>query len=279
MVSRRRFLAAAPLLALAGCSGRSNPEPLLVGHIDPFTGGQRSAGESVKRGMLLALEEVNGESEQVAGRRLAMVHADSRGQPERARSEAVRLATLNRLVAAVGGRDQASADRLAQALQTYPIPLLTAVPCATPSLDSVFTLGVSLTFRGESLANFAADHLKARRAALVTDDSLPACAAVAAAFSRRWRSKSDRSLETFDASTDDSAVRLGKSEAQVIVIAASADTVKAVRTAKVAKPIVFAGEPAEWQRLETDVDAGPETFGAVSVGPHDRLMVFVAAEK
>src|SRR5436305_1429017 len=109
MLSRRRFLAAAPLLALAGCSRKSAGEPLLVGHVGPLSGSDRAAGMYFQRGLDLALKEVI-EDDGVAGRQLAVLHADTHSQLDRARQEAVRLVTLNKLNALLGGHDQASAD-------------------------------------------------------------------------------------------------------------------------------------------------------------------------
>src|SRR5262245_22032970 len=121
MFSRRRFLQGASLLALAGCSRQSSEEPFWIGHVGPLSGGEQVVGEHMQRGMRFALADVNTEGE----RPLAVVHADSRGQASHASSEAVRLVSVNRVLALVGGSDQAGADRLALALKDYPTPLLT----------------------------------------------------------------------------------------------------------------------------------------------------------
>src|SRR5438105_15022234 len=143
MLSRRRFLIASSLFTLAGCSRRSDEEPLLIGHVGPLSGANRAAGEAAQHGMTIAIEDANGE-----GGKLAILHADSRGSAERSRSEAVRLFTLNaKLTAIVGGRDQGAADSLAQALQPYPAVLLTFAPCSTPGLEGVFSLDVAPAFR------------------------------------------------------------------------------------------------------------------------------------
>src|SRR5688500_4223865 len=113
MLSRRRFLLTSSLLALTGCSQRGAQDPLWIGHVGPLSGPDRVYGERMKQGMEVALEEVNADAE----RKIAIVHADNRGKTERSESEAVRLVSLNRLLAMIGGRDSAEANKLAQALQ------------------------------------------------------------------------------------------------------------------------------------------------------------------
>jgi branched-chain amino acid transport system substrate-binding protein len=260
MLTRRRFLIASSLFALNGCSGRSTEDPLYIGYVGPLSGTSRAAGEAMQRGMLLALEDANSEDNRIAGRRLAILHADCGGSPERGRSEAVRLVTLNpKLAALTGGRGQASADRLAQAVQPYPAVLLTSAPCSTAALEGVFSLDVAPSFRGESLARFAAGHLKARHATLVTDEKSPFCAAAASAFTAQWRSTTGQSLVSLDA--DSIAKRkpsLNKTD--VVVLAGSADAL--VRTVLDAKrpgvPLLFAGEPADWPTFEKE--AGEDAY-------------------
>jgi branched-chain amino acid transport system substrate-binding protein len=254
-------------LALPGCSGRRTEEPIWIGHVGPLSGPDRVAGESMKRGMMLAIEEVNAEDQRIAGRRLAIIHADSRSQPDRARSEAVRLVTLNKLAALVGGRDQATADRLAQALQPYNPPLFTPACLVSTNPENVFSLDVTPDFRGAKLAQFAAEQFGATRAALLVDESLPACAAIASAFAREWRSTADRQVQSLEIKGTEMPSRLPerlkKADAQVLVVAATADRVSDIwhtlsgQNQKI--QFVFAGEAAQWQRIETD----PELRGKV----------------
>ncbi len=266
---------AAPLLALAGCSGQATEEPIWIGHVGPLSGPERSAGESMKRGILLAIEEANAEGQRIAGRTLSVLHADSRGQAERARPETVRLITLNRIAALIGGRDYLNADRLAQALQPYTAPLLTPACVVSPNLEGVSSLDVSPHFRGQCLARFAAVQFSASRAALLVDETLPACAAIATAFAREWRSVAERKLHSFEIKGTELPAhlpnRLSKAEAQVLVVAATADHTstawQALEAAKLTLPIVFAGEAVQWQRIEADTDLRRKVHGLTTLVP------------
>jgi ABC-type branched-subunit amino acid transport system substrate-binding protein len=270
MLSRRQFLGTVPLLTLAGCSRKSSEEPFWAGHVGPLNGSDRAAGEHFKRGILLALEEVNEGDNRVAGRRLAVLHADSRGDIERARHEAVRLVSLNKLAALLGGRDQATANRLAQVLQPYPVSLLTPAPHGPASLENAFSIDVAPEFRGESLARFAVDRFKVQRAIILVDDTTPACATAASAFAEQWRSGGGRSVQTWDARAEEMAKvlpeKLRKEKAEMLFFAGRASDLLGVRASLPATlPIVFGGEPSEWQRLE--VQAGQGTFGATVHAP------------
>jgi branched-chain amino acid transport system substrate-binding protein len=267
MLSRRRFLGILPILTVAGCSRRSSEEPLLAGDVSPLSGADRTAGEHFQRGILLALAEINDEDDRIAGRTLAVLHADSRSQIEQARHEAVRLVSLNKLNALLGGRDQATVDRLAQALQLYPVPLLTPGPLGPTAFENVFSIEVSSEFRGTCLARFAGEHLKAQRAVVLVDNQSPVCASTSSAFSRQWRSDSKRKVETWDAQAEGSAKdlpeRLKKAQAEVLLLAAGTGDLLAVRTSLPGTlPVLFGGEPVDWQRLEASPDAPKHLYGA-----------------
>jgi branched-chain amino acid transport system substrate-binding protein len=269
MLSRRRFLASLPLLAATGCSRRSSDDPLWAGDVSPLSGADRTAGEHFQRGLLLALKEINEEEDRVAGRRLAVLHADTRSQVEQALHEAVRLVSLNKLNALIGGRDQVTVERLAQALQNYPVPLLTPGPHGSGSFENLFSIEVSSEFRGTCLARFAADRLKAHRAVAIVDNLSPVCAASASAFSGRWRSADTRKLETWDARAEESAKdlpeRLRKVQAEVLLFAAGAADLVAVRASlPPTLSVLFGGEPVEWQRLEANPDTGKRIYGATA---------------
>src|SRR5207249_718497 len=81
-----------PLLAMIlcgfGCDRRGDPHYL--GHIAALTGPQRERGQQAMRGVQLAVEEINADSEQlVAGRKITVLHADGRGEPETSAAQAL----------------------------------------------------------------------------------------------------------------------------------------------------------------------------------------------
>src|SRR5262249_60912451 len=92
----------------------------------------------------------------------------------------------NKMLAILGG-EAAGGERLAAAVQSYSVPLLTpAVPRGPAGQEGVFSLDVTPDFRGEVLARFADKELKVDRAAVLVDDARPVCAAVGPAFVKKW---------------------------------------------------------------------------------------------
>jgi branched-chain amino acid transport system substrate-binding protein len=80
----------------------SAAEPIVVGvSADMSRGGARS-GEAIRRGVLLAIDEINA-SGGVLGRQLEIAVRDHRGVPARGRDNIVEMAALPHLVAIVGG--------------------------------------------------------------------------------------------------------------------------------------------------------------------------------
>src|SRR5437879_2498637 len=111
--------------ALPGCSSRVSSEPIAIGHVAPLSGPDKAAGEQAKQAILLAVEAVNGSESSVLGRRIEVRHADTHGDLEALGNEAVRLITVNRVVALLGGSDAEQADRLGRATQPYGVPRVT----------------------------------------------------------------------------------------------------------------------------------------------------------
>jgi branched-chain amino acid transport system substrate-binding protein len=259
------------LVPFAGCSRRTEEEPFLVGHVAPFSGRDRLIGEHTQRGMRLALAEAN--QTPIAGRLVAVVHADSRSDPAVARAELVRLATLNKVLAVLGGEPD-DVERLVAAGGPYSLPLLTAaIPRSSASQEGVFSLDVTTDFRGEVLARFADKELKANRAVVLVDESRPVCAAVSTAFAQKWRGGDKKTVQShsLDLKAEGSKVVGLLGEAQVVVFAGTAKDFARARAAlekeRKTPKFIFAGEAAEWARLAADLEAGRDVYAANVYAP------------
>src|SRR5437588_13049004 len=102
---RRRGAVILLLALLAGCTAKQPTDPIQVAHLLPLTGPSKKAAEDAQRGMSLAVEDVNAEDQRVGGRTVVVRNVDTRGDPELVQAEAVRLVTLNKVVAFVAGPD------------------------------------------------------------------------------------------------------------------------------------------------------------------------------
>jgi len=156
-------------LALCGCGPKAEEEPAWIGLVAAFDG---APGAHLRQGVDLAVADAA--DVRVEGRRLAVVTADDRGSDEAAEAEAVRLLSVNRVAALIGGPDAAPSLRLARAAQPYGAPVVLPCEIAGPLPgDAVFTLGVRPGWRGQVLARHAAGQLKAKRAVIITDEREP----------------------------------------------------------------------------------------------------------
>jgi branched-chain amino acid transport system substrate-binding protein len=172
--------------ALAGCSPRQEPEPLWVGHLAPLSGPDRARGQAARQGILLAVEEARAAGQTVAGRRVAVRHADTQGKVPVARAETVRLLAVNKVVALLAGPESRLAAEVVQSAGSYNVGVVVPGELPDPPPAGALPLGARPGYRGQVLARYAARQLKAKRAALLTDARDPISTAVAAGFARAW---------------------------------------------------------------------------------------------
>src|SRR5258708_20742788 len=93
-----------PLLTLAaclGCSSKPSSEPILIGHVAPFSGADRPLGEHARNGILLAVKEVNADEERITGRKVEILHGDTRSDRDTLAATAVRLVTIIQVYATI----------------------------------------------------------------------------------------------------------------------------------------------------------------------------------
>src|SRR5690242_7286868 len=103
LLLRRSAALLLPPLLLVGCTAKQPTEPIQVAHLLPLTGPSKRAAEDAQRGLSLAVEDVNAEGQRVGGRIVVVRNIDTRGDPDVVQAEAVRLITLNKVVALVAG--------------------------------------------------------------------------------------------------------------------------------------------------------------------------------
>jgi branched-chain amino acid transport system substrate-binding protein len=188
MSPARRVAAIVGLLALGGCGTRGEPEPLTVGQVVTLSGPQKTRGERARDGAALGLEVSLRGDRRVFGRRVVLRHVDDRGDAELVQPEAVRMLTLNRAVALLGGPEREANERLARAVQSYGVPVLLPADLAEiPVGESIVCLNAAPATRGDALARFAADELHWKRVVALVDARDAAAGALAKAFLNTWR--------------------------------------------------------------------------------------------
>ncbi len=253
----RRTLVALTL-TLAGCSGPVEQPPLIVGHV--ATGPEDGPGTSAARGIRLAVMEANKDPEKEgAGRKVTVRHTDTLGKLDAFEAEAVRLVTVSRAVALLGGTLPDEVERMELAR----VPVI--APCGVrprTQNDAVFCTGLPPAFQGNVLARFASDELKAGQVAVLADEARPESLALAEAFAKGdakdkrgrppvWRYGKDMPLE-------DLVRRARDEKVQAVLLAGTVADLRRLRR-ELGDPklsVLFGGDEGSVKALREGSDKG-----------------------
>jgi len=154
----------------------------VIGHVSDKTRLDK-AGDQAERGIRLALHDLNNDTlaQEFGGRKLEVRHTDTRGQLEAFESQAVRLDSVNRCLALLGGMS----TKETVALNNAKVPLLTMHGQPVSGANNyVFYLGMSPARQGAALAKFIAENHDKIRVAILMDERRPEAVAVADAFQK-----------------------------------------------------------------------------------------------
>jgi len=175
------IIAASLSLALLGCpqkseSGGGNAASagggdILVGEFGSLTGPQATFGQSTHNGIMMAVDEVNAAGG-INGRKIKVLTEDDQSKQEEAANAVTKLISQNGVLAVLG--EVASSNSLAAApiCQSNKVPMISPSstnPEVTKKGDYIFRICFIDTYQGENLANYVAQQLKMKRAAVLTD--------------------------------------------------------------------------------------------------------------
>jgi branched-chain amino acid transport system substrate-binding protein len=145
--------------------------PILVGYYGDLSGRTSSFGQSTKNGVEMAADEIN-KAGGVLGRQIQIITEDDQGEPNKAATVVTKLINQDKVVALLG--EVASSNTLAAApkAQEGKVPMISPSstnPAVTEIGDYIFRVCFIDPFQGEVMAKFAAQNLKAKRAAILYD--------------------------------------------------------------------------------------------------------------
>jgi branched-chain amino acid transport system substrate-binding protein len=170
------FLITTLLTALA-CERRGNATngsgtgPIVVGYYGDLSGRTSSFGQSTKNGAEMAADEIN-KAGGIDGRKIQIIVEDDQGEPNKAATVVTKLINQDKVMAILG--EVASSNSLAAApkAQAAKVPMISPSstnPAVTQVGDYIFRVCFIDPFQGEVMAKFAANNLKAKRAAILYD--------------------------------------------------------------------------------------------------------------
>lgn len=155
-------------------AGGSSGE-IVVGYYGDLTGRTSNFGQSTKKGVEMAADELN-KTGGINGRQIRILSEDDEGRPEKAATVVTKLIDQDRVIALLG--EVASGNSLAAApkAQAAHVPMISPSstnPAVTQVGDYIFRVCFIDPFQGEVMAKFAANTLKAKKAAIMLDFNSP----------------------------------------------------------------------------------------------------------
>src|SRR5689334_20667611 len=145
--------------------------PVSVGYYGESSGRTSSFGQSAKNGVEMAADEIN-KAGGINGRTVQIVTEDDQGEPNKAATVVTKLINQDKVQALLG--EVASSNSLAAApkAQEAKVPMISPSstnPAVTQVGDYIFRVCFIDPFQGEVMAKFAANNLKAKKAAILYD--------------------------------------------------------------------------------------------------------------
>ena len=170
------------LMALAfSCTQQPNTNDAVdrstikIGYFGDLTGPTFNFGRSAYNGVLMAADEINNLGG-INGRRIDVVFEDDRGSPEEAARLTSKLIDQDKVIAIIAGGTSGNSRAAAPKAQSSHVPMISPSstdPAVTQVGDYIFRACFVDTFQGEVMASFAANTLKAQKAAILFDFNSP----------------------------------------------------------------------------------------------------------
>lgn len=146
-----------------------------IGFFGDLSGATFNFGQSAMKGVQMAADEIN-QAGGVNGRPLEIVIEDDKGSPEAASQIAGKLIARNKVIAIIAAGASGNSLAAAPVAQSAQVPLI--APSSTNAEVTragkyIFRACFLDAFQGEVMAKFAANTLKAKRAAIMVDFTSP----------------------------------------------------------------------------------------------------------
>lgn len=186
---------------LAACSGgekqsgsESGGETIKIGVNLELSGNVASYGQGLNEGLELAVEEINKEG--IDGKKIELVKFDNKSDAAEATSGALKLISQDNVSAIIGAATSTNTLAQVQIAQDNKVPIIT--PSGTnPDItfkddklnDFIFRTCFIDPFQGQIAANFAAENLGVKNAAILIDSASDYSKGLANAFTEAFEAK------------------------------------------------------------------------------------------
>ena len=162
-------------LPFAAAWAATAPEPIRVGQFASLTGKEASFGQASRRGVVLAVEELNARGG-LLGRPVEFLVEDIQSKSGESATAVKKLLSRDGVVAVLGGNASTNSLEAAPICQQAHVPMI-AISSTNPKVTAmgsyIFRVCFIDPFQGAVLAKFARENLHLRRVALLTSVSAP----------------------------------------------------------------------------------------------------------
>lgn len=165
------FAAAVAVLATACKKGGASNEDIKIGGIFPLSGGVAVYGVECKKGVDLAIEEINA-SGGVNGRKFVLISEDDEGNPDKSVNAFKKLKSKDGVQLVIGSLTSGCTQAIttfAQAGKVVQMAPAATAPAITDAGDYIFRACFIDPFQGTVGGKFAVQTLGAKRAAILYD--------------------------------------------------------------------------------------------------------------
>ncbi len=165
-------------LVTPSCSPQKNAadrSTIQIGFFGDLTGLTFNFGLSAKNGVLMAADEIN-QAGGINGHPIDIVIEDDKGSPEEAAQVSRKLIDRYKVIAIIAAGASGNSLAAAPKAQSAHVPLIapsSTNPAVTQVGDYIFRACFIDAFQGEVMAKFAANTLKAKKAAIMLDFNSP----------------------------------------------------------------------------------------------------------
>jgi branched-chain amino acid transport system substrate-binding protein len=175
-LSRRAFCAAFTLVvgsAVVSCARKA--ETIKIGHYGSLTGKEAAFGVATRKGIMLAIEELNAKGGAL-GRQLEYLVEDIQSKSGQSGTAVKKLISRDKVAVVLGANASSNSLEAAPICQNAKVPMM-AISSTNPKVteigDYIFRICFIDPFQGAVLAKFAHESLHAKRIALLTSTDSP----------------------------------------------------------------------------------------------------------
>jgi branched-chain amino acid transport system substrate-binding protein len=164
-------LGAVAALALASCAAKS--DTIKIGTIQPISGPVSTYGIQTRDAITLAFDEINA-SGGVLGKKLALIAEDDEANPEKTTTAFTKLTSKDKvpvIIGALTSKCSLAITALAQGKKIVMISPASTNDTVTDAGDFIFRACYKDSFQGAVVAQFAFETLKAKKAAILFDNT------------------------------------------------------------------------------------------------------------